>query len=187
MSIEDDPRLPALRQELQQVLATAEPQPHRSWEEVTRDGEAIVLAFDVTETHDGTYLQELVGIAINDGKNLFMQHRRGSDWQVSKPLEASYDPVQEYRERWEAHPEIVTFGSAEGFVPYYDTSPDDEQFHGGMTLSVATCGQSIFVSEESSVLLSLDGSTRLVNIILEPEEARRLAKALEKGAGALQH
>jgi hypothetical protein len=92
------------------------------------------------------------------------------------------DPAREARDRWREHPEVNTLGEADGFVTYYVTDPNDEQFHDTLSLSVATCGNSILVPEEDYVLLSLDGLERLVNALITPDEARKLAKLLKKAA-----
>ncbi|WP_136246017.1 hypothetical protein [Mycobacterium intracellulare] len=186
MSGDNNEFLGLAREALEQELATVLLPAKRSWHESSRKNEATVLALDVSVKPDGTRLEELAGIAIFDGYSLFLAFRRGDDWQMCRPSGPLADFAQEARNRWREHPEVNGLGDAEGFVTYYVNNPDDEQFHDAMTLSVSTCGNSIFVPEEDSVLLSLDGSTRLLNVFIEPDEARRLATLLKDAASKVE-
>lgn len=91
-------------------------------------------------------------------------------------------PAREARDRWREHPEVNTLGEADWFVAYYVTDPNDEQFHDTLSLSMATCGNSILVPDEDYVLLSLDGLERLLNALITPDEARKLANMLDWAA-----
>lgn len=171
-----DPRLVSAREALRQVMATTQPENLRRWCEAVRDSDATVLAFDV----DGNR-EDLAGIAIHDGTSLFLSVRYGSQWRQLSGDSAG-DVLQTVRHRWTLHPEVETFGETDGFVTYYDTNPDDDQFHDSLAVSASTCSNSIFMPDEEQVLLSLGGRTRLVNIIIQPDNAKQLAKSIKKAA-----
>lgn len=87
MSSENDHeiRLQAARQELGESLQQIGCTSDLVWRQTTHDGVATVLAFEPSEKADGTQLEEMVGVAIQDSQGLFLAVRSGRDWRVSKP------------------------------------------------------------------------------------------------------
>lgn len=94
------------------------------------------------------------------------------------------DPATE--ELWRAHPEESDFGYAFAFGLYFlKEFPADESFDGTVSVGVSRPlppeGPKDHVPR---VVLSYTGDSgvRLTNVLLDPDEARRLAKLLKKAA-----
>lgn len=103
--------------------------------------------------------------------------------------EAQWTDWEQLRE----HPENLRFGisDVDAVITYYRLAPEDEEFSCEDRVAVGVCGvyDHDFPGprpddESEYVLLGLNGScrTRLVNVLLAPDEARQLAKLLKKAA-----
>lgn len=96
------------------------------------------------------------------------------------------DFIRRRESLWRAYPEIIELGEVDGFVTHYVPEPDDAQFHEPLALAAGTCAGSASSREEEVVLLSLSGAVKLINVLLEPSRARRLARSLEEAAARVE-
>ncbi len=107
----------------------------------------------------------------------------------SKPSEEQWAVWEKVRE----HPENLKFGLTEvrTGIAYYRLGPPEEEFSCEDVVSVGVCGSYDHDfpgprpdEQTECVLLGINGSsgTRLVNILIHPDEARQLANLLTKAA-----
>lgn len=121
---------------------------------------------------------------------------RQSEHPVAQQAPQRHEPTQDEWDAWEylrAHPENLQHGTSDvdAEITYYRLNPPRDDFCDQNTVFVGVCGAYAHDfpgprPDEASelVLLGLRGSTgkRLINVLIEPDEARKLARSLRRAA-----